>query len=60
LKDHFQSPPRDGSTDELKPIVEGLVPSDFIIREETLHRFFKRDPMYSELITVEVILEVGR
>ena len=60
MKDHFHSPPRDGSTDELKPIAKGLVPSDFIIREETLHRFFKRDPMCRKLITLEVILEVGR
>lgn len=60
LKDDFQSASRDCSTDELKPIAIGLVPSDFIIREETLNRFFKRDPVHRELITLEVILKVSR
>jgi hypothetical protein len=60
LKDDFQPTPRDGSTDELKPIAKGFVPSDFIIREKALNRFFERDPMGRQFIMVEVILKVSR
>jgi hypothetical protein len=60
LKDDLQRPSSPGAANQLKTILELPVPPHDKVGEEALHSLFERNGMGSELVAVEVVLEVTR
>jgi hypothetical protein len=60
LKYDLHRPSGPGATDQLKTILELLVPPHDEAGEEALHGLFERNPMEGEFVAFEVILEITR
>lgn len=58
LEDDLQGSSCPRSTDELKTILELLVPPHQKVAEEALDGLFERDPVGSQLVALEVVLEI--
>jgi hypothetical protein len=60
LENNLQLPSTDGGPNQLEPVRIGFVPSYFKIREEALYGFLKHNPVRSQLVRIEIILEIRR
>jgi len=58
LEDDLQGSSCPRSTDELKAILELLIPPHQKVAEEALDGLFERDPVGSRLVALEVVLEI--